>query len=119
MDVAAPPQGTIALAELGPASFVVSARGALKLQQAQELRDRLFPLVAVGDARIVLDFGTVHSLDPAVVGVVESAAKLIRRGGEGELVIVARDPRVLWLLELTGIDQIARVERDLQDAGGV
>jgi anti-anti-sigma regulatory factor len=63
----------------------------------------------------VLDLGEATGLDPSVVGVIDSAATMMRRT-EGELAVVARDPRILWLLELTGVDQVARIQRGLAAA---
>jgi anti-anti-sigma factor len=103
---------SLELAQLAPDSFVVTARGDLARDHALELRDLLFPLVAALHARVVLDLGEATALDPSVVGVIDSAATMMRHAG-AELVIVARDPRVLWLLELTGVDQVARLQRGL------
>lgn len=112
---AAPQLSSVTLAALSPTSFVVTANGDLGRHDALELRDQVFPLIAANDAEIVLDLSGAHNLDPAVVGVIDSAASLMQRSG-AQLVIVARDPRVLWLLELTGVDQIAKVQRSLRAA---
>ena len=109
---AAPP--TFELAELARNSFVVSARGDLERDDAVELRDLLFPLIAADEAQVVLDLGQTTAVDPAVIGVIDSAASMMRRAGN-ELRIVARDPRILWLLELTGIDQRAQIQRGLTE----
>jgi anti-anti-sigma factor len=79
------------------------------------VKDALYPLAAHEGASIVVDLQAVATLDPSLLGILMGGAHLIRAAG-GELIVVTRSPRVRWLLDESGLAQLARTERTLDDA---
>jgi anti-anti-sigma factor len=79
---------------------------------AIEIRDALYPLTAHEGARVLVDLATFGSVDVDLVGVLTGAAHLLLSHG-GELVVVARDPRVRHELVASGLGLAGRVEPTL------
>ena len=101
-------------AEVGPDAFVVSATGLLDDVAALGLRDALIPIAGADGALLMLDLTSTSGIEWASLGVIASAAHLVRRRGEN-LVIVTRDPRVTTRFHDCGLDEIVRFERSIAD----
>jgi anti-anti-sigma factor len=101
-------------AEVGPAAFVVSATGWLDDAASVGLRDALIPVAVVDGALVMLDLTSTSGIDWSSLGVIASAAHLVRRRGEN-LVIVTRDPRVTTRFHDCGLDELVRFERSVAD----
>lgn len=106
-------QRSFEVADLGSGRFVVSATGALDGDVARELTETLLPLVATPRSQVVVDLAGAHNVDEAAVGVLAAAAHVARKE-RGELVVVAPDPRLMRIIDETGLGGLARVERTLR-----
>lgn len=95
---------------------LVSVAGELDAVAAPQLDDALAPLLAEGDGSgLVLDLSGVTFLDSSGLGVCIKAVKGVRAQG-GEVALVATTPRVLKVLEITGIDKAVVVVGTVEDA---
>lgn len=81
---------------------VVSISGEVDVATAPILRDRLQELAAGGASTVVVDLHQMTFLDSTGLGVLVGALKRCREGG-GELCLVAPQPRILKLLDITGL----------------
>ena len=102
-------------AEIGPDCYVVCATGGLDGDLTVELGRVLFTLARGHGVQLVADLTGAHSATKTTAGVLTAVAHAVRREN-GELVVVSRDPRVEMLVEETGLGDLMRVERTLQDA---
>ena len=75
----------------------------------------LYPLAGNRGATVVVDLQSVPVVAPPLLGILTGAAHLVRGCG-GCLVIVTRHPRARWLFDESGLSQIVRIERTLNDA---
>lgn len=101
-------------AEIAPDCFVVCASGALDGDLTVELGRQLFTLARGHGIQLVADLTASHSANRTTAGVLTAVAHAVRREG-GELVVVSRDPRLEQLIADTGLGNLVRVERTLQD----
>jgi anti-anti-sigma factor len=106
--------GRIDSAEIGPNCYVVCATGGLDGDLTVELGRVLFTLARGHRVQLVADLTGAHSANKTTAGVLTAVAHAVRRE-EGELVVVSRDPRLDRLLDETGLSNLIRVERTLQD----
>jgi anti-anti-sigma factor len=102
-------------AEIGPDCFVVCATGGLDGDLTVELGRVLFTLARSHGVRLVADLTGAHSANRTTAGVLTAVAHAVRREN-GELVVVSRDPRLEQLVDATGLADLVRLERTLQDA---
>lgn len=105
---------SIKTAELGENAFVVTLTGEADLYTAPELDRALQGILALGGTAVALDLGDVSFVDSTALGV------LLRyhprfRGRGGDLVIVTQDRRLLRTFEITGLDRMFAIERNLAD----
>ena len=104
-----------AIGRLGSDAFIVAARGELDVATAAGLQTALETARGRGALRLIADLAAVTFLDSAALGVIVTSARKLRMNG-GELVIVTDDPRIVRVFELTGLDNVVRVERSLVEA---
>jgi anti-anti-sigma factor len=102
-------------AEIGPGCYVVCATGGLDGDLTVELGRILFTLARGHGVQLVADLTGAHSANRTTAGVLTAVAHAVRRE-QGELVVVSRDPRLEQLFEDTGLGNLIRVERSLQDS---
>jgi anti-sigma B factor antagonist len=81
---------------------VVELEGELDLAVAPMLRQRLEGLLATGATTIAVDLLDVTFLDSTALGVLVGALKQCQGAG-GELHLVVTEPRILKVLEITGL----------------
>jgi anti-sigma B factor antagonist len=81
---------------------VVELEGELDLAVAPMLRQRLESLLASGATTIAVDLLDVTFLDSTALGVLVGALKQCQRAG-GDLHLVVTEPRILKVLEITGL----------------
>lgn len=96
---------------------VVEAVGEVDLHSADELRARLRPLCEAPRGRCVLDMRHVPFIDSTGVGVLVGALKRAREN-EGHFFIVAPQPRVLRVFEITGLLSAFSIYDSVEDAIG-
>lgn len=90
--------------ETGPPAGtpVLRFSGEVDLAVAPELEERLDDLIANGASTIVVDLSDVTFLDSIALGVLIGALEACRSAG-GDLHLVVTEPRVLKVLEITGL----------------
>jgi anti-sigma B factor antagonist len=105
----------VSVSRFGTDSFVVAAGGELDLYTSERLREKLADALGLGGRRILVDLTGVSFMDSTALGVLVEAAKALKSSG-GQLVLVADDPRVTRVIEITGLGRVFRVEPSLQEA---
>ena len=81
---------------------VVVLEGELDLARAPSLREAIEQLLEAGHSTIVVDMLEVRFLDSTALGVLVAARSRCREGG-GDLHLIVTAPRILKVLEITGL----------------
>ncbi len=113
--VGAPPPGldfVISSRRLANGTFVVAAGGEVDLYTAPELERALAEPLAEGTARLVVDLSEATFVDSTALHVILRAARQLDREA-GELIVVAPDPNVRKVFEITGADRFFAVVQSL------
>ena len=105
----------VSLSRFGSDSFVVAATGELDLHTVERLREKLADVIEAGGRRLLVDLTGVSFLDSTALGVLVDAARTLK-SSQGQLVLVADDPRVSRVLEITGLQRVLGVEPTLPEA---
>jgi anti-sigma B factor antagonist len=84
---------------------IVSVVGEIDIAVAPQLRDHLEELLDRGSTSLVVDLTGVSFLDSTALGVLISILKRCH-ASEGELCLVATDPQVLRVFEITGLTDV-------------
>ena len=114
-EVGALPTGlefAISSRRLASGTVVVAARGEIDLYTAPELEHALAGPVAEGTAQLVVDLSEVTFVDSTALHVFLRAARQLDREA-GELIVVAPDPNVRKVFEITGVDRFLAVVSSL------
>lgn len=96
---------------------VLSVAGEIDVHTAPQFREQLIELVEHGYDHIVVNLDEVRFLDSTGLGALVGAFKRIRRR-HGELTLVCTQPRILKMLEITGLDQVFTIRDSLHAAAG-
>ncbi|MCO5310553.1 MAG: STAS domain-containing protein [Austwickia sp.] len=95
--------------------WVVTAVGDVDVSNAAKLRDALDRVLADGESRLVVDLRGVSFMDSTGLGILVGRLKVVRaRRGSMRLVCVA--PRMLRVLDITGLDTVFPLHESLADA---
>jgi anti-sigma B factor antagonist len=105
----------VSVSRFGDDSFVVAAGGELDLYTSERLREKLADVLESGGRRILVDLTGVAFMDSTALGVLVDAAKALR-SSRGQMILVADDPRVTRVIEITGLQRVFRVEPSLPEA---
>jgi anti-sigma B factor antagonist len=105
----------ITTAQIGSSAYVLSVTGELDVSNADRLDAACTRVVGRGGTRLVVDLVGVSFMDSAALGILTKGAKRIRSNG-GECVVVADDPRIRRVFEITGLDRLFRIEPSLAEA---
>jgi anti-sigma B factor antagonist len=105
----------VSVTRFGADSFVVAAGGELDLHTSELLREELANVLEAGGHHLLVDLTGVSFMDSTALGVLVGTAKALRPSG-GQLVLVADDPRVTRVIELTGLQRVLHVEASLPEA---
>ena len=105
----------VSVSRFGSDSFVVAAGGELDMYTSELLREQLADVIERGGQRLLVDLTGVAFMDSTALGVLVNAAQALRSSG-GQLVVVADDPRVTRVFEITGLERVFRIEASLQEA---
>lgn len=100
-------------AQIGADAFVVSAAGELDLASHEVLDRELAGTLDRGCRRLVVDLTGVTFIDSAAMGALVVNAR--RLPDDGGCVVVADDPRILRVFEITGLDRTFEIERSLAE----
>jgi anti-sigma B factor antagonist len=90
---------------------VLVARGQLDVATAPQFRQALVEAQYGGESRVVVDLDEVEFIDSMGLGVLVGGVKRAR-SHRGRFVVVCSHPRVLRLLEVTGLDAVLDVVAD-------
>jgi anti-sigma B factor antagonist len=96
----------ITVAHVGQSMTVVAVHGELDLHAAEELRGAL----GSNGRRLVLDLVGTTFIDSTALGIISGAART------SDVTVVASDPRIVRIFQLTGLDRSVKVERSLAEA---
>jgi len=103
----------VSVAQIGADAFVVSAAGELDLA-SQEIFDReLAGAIERGCRRLIVDLTAVTFMDSTALGALLLNVKRLPKNGG--CVVVADDPRILRVFEITGLDRTFLIERSLAE----
>ena len=105
----------VSVSRFGSDCFVIAAGGELDLHTVDRLGDKLADVIEQGGRRILVDLTGVCFMDSTALGVLVGAAKTLR-SSRGQMVLVADDPRVKRVIEITGLERVFRIEPSLQEA---
>jgi anti-sigma B factor antagonist len=100
----------IASVQTGEGAWTLAVGGELDLYTAPDVRDELAALPE--DAHVVVDLTAMTFVDSAGVAALLVAARRLRMNG-GTLALVIDDPRVLRVLEVTGLDRYFEIRPSL------
>jgi anti-sigma B factor antagonist len=81
---------------------VIVLSGEIDLAVAPSLKERLDLLYASGESTVVVDLLDATFLDSMALGVLVGALEQCRKSG-GDLHLVVTEPRILKVLEITGL----------------
>jgi len=104
----------VSTAQIGADAFVVAASGELDLSSSGPLERDLDDVIGRGGLRLVVDLTGVTFMDSFALGALVREVKRLRANG-GRCVIVADDPRILRVFEITGLDRMFGIERSLAE----
>lgn len=92
---------------------MVTVAGDLDMATTPELETAL--AAATSSARLVVDLSECTFLDSAAVRLLVSSQRGVQAAG-GELVLVADDPGILRVLEITAVDELLPVHTTIEAA---
>ena len=105
----------VSVSRFGAESFVIAADGELDLYTSELLREKLADVLELGGHHLLVDLTGVSFMDSTALGVLVGAAKALR-SSDGQLVLVADDPRVTRAIEITGLQRVLQIEASLPEA---
>ena len=97
---------------------VLAVSGELDVATTPRVRNEIVRLVADGATHLVLDLSRVDFIDSFGLGVLVGALKRVRSHGGGMRVVIT-EPRVLKVVELTGLDRVLDLAPSVDDVVGV
>ncbi|HEX6700589.1 MAG TPA: STAS domain-containing protein [Gaiellaceae bacterium] len=104
----------VGTAQIGADAFVVSVSGELDLSTVEPLEQELAAVMEQGGRRVIVDLTGVTFIDSVSLGALVGNAKRLRTNG-GTCVLVADDPRILRIFEITGLGRVFGIERSLAE----
>ena len=87
---------------------VVTGTGQLDVATAPELRQKLVEAQYGGQAHVLVDLDGIEFIDSMGLGVLIGGLKRARTH-QRQFVVACSQPRILRVLELTGLDDVLRV----------
>ncbi len=94
---------------------VITVTGEIDVATAPALRERLHSQVAAGHATLVVDLLGITFLDSTALGVLVGALKRCREAG-GDLRLVATEPRIMKVFEITGLTEVFTIAPTVDEA---
>ncbi len=109
------PASLVADVRLGTTGVSLTVRGEIDLHTAPLLRARLNEVTDLGEDVVVVHLDEVTFMDSTGLGVLVGAHKAQRAHG-GTLELVCSAPRLLRILELTGLQQVFTIHDGVPQA---
>lgn len=106
-----PPDLRLAV-ETAPDHAVLTVAGEVDVYSAPSLRQQLVQLIEGGVTRIVVNLEPVGFLDSTGLGVLVAALNRCRRL-DGDVELVCSQPRILRVLEITGLTRLFTIHPTL------
>jgi anti-sigma B factor antagonist len=97
---------------------IVGVTGEIDLAVAPSLRERLDLLLSAGSTTIAVDLLGATFLDSVALGVLVGALDRCRQAG-GDLYLVVTEPRILKVLEITGLSKTFPIHARIEDLAGL
>jgi anti-sigma B factor antagonist len=104
----------VSVSRFGADSFVIAVGGELDLHTAEPLREKLADVLELGARSVLVDLTGVSFVDSTALTVLIDACQALT-SSRGQMVLVADDPRILRVMELTGLDQVFKISPSLQE----
>jgi anti-sigma B factor antagonist len=106
---------TVRSARLDNATALVALEGELDLYSADAFRGALDEALEDGVARLAIDLSAVDFIDSVALGVLANAMKRLRAAGGG-LAVISRNPQIVRVFEITGLDRMLVLAPSLNEA---
>jgi anti-sigma B factor antagonist len=100
-----------------PGVRVLGVRGEIDVATSPEMRSHLVEMLADRPELVIVDLTDVTFIDSTGLGVLVEAVTGARAGG-GDLRLVVTQPKIIKLIELTGLDQVFSVVSSANQAVG-
>jgi anti-sigma B factor antagonist len=94
---------------------VVRAAGEVDLRTSPQLREVLLKVAQSKPKRLIIDLSDVDYMDSSGVGTMVEVKRLIERAG-GRLILVALQPRVRSVFEVTQLERFFDIANNINDA---
>ncbi|MFO0839885.1 MAG: STAS domain-containing protein [Phycisphaerae bacterium] len=98
-----------------PGVSVATLRGDIDLQSSPMLREELLELLESGIKRLIIDLAGVGYMDSSGVGTLVDLKRRVERVGGG-VALVAPQPRVRNVFEITRLDRFFKIVDTLDEA---
>ncbi|MGH9301732.1 MAG: STAS domain-containing protein [Acidimicrobiales bacterium] len=95
--------------------LVLAVTGEIDVFTAPQLRQQLIDLANAGHTTVIMDMEKVEFLDSTGLGVLVGGLKRLR-GVDGDLILVSTQPRVVKVLEITGLTRVFKVYDRMAEA---
>jgi anti-anti-sigma factor len=105
------------LSQVSEVSGVPVVRGAVEVDatNADDLRAAIVSAIGIGTERLIVDLGETEFCDSTGLNVLVRAHKRLEDAG-GELLLVAREPTLLRIFKVTGMDTMFHLYPSLDEA---
>ena len=100
-----------------PGVRVLGVRGEIDVATSPEMRCHLVEMLADRPELVIVDLTDVTFIDSTGLGVLVEAVTTAR-AGDGDLRLVVTQPKIIKLIELTGLDQVFSVVSSANQAVG-
>ena len=94
---------------------VIQVTGEVDVYTAPMLREQIRELVAKGAVHLIADLGRIDFIDSTGLGALVGGLKRLREAG-GSLTLVITAPRILRILQITGLTKALAAHRSVTDA---
>ena len=95
--------------------LIVGISGDFDLDLAADVRKLVMPMLEAGDHRVIVDLSETSFMDSTALGLVMGMRERVK-SYFGDLRVVATQPVVLRVFEITGLTGVVRIERSIDEA---
>ena len=93
---------------------VIQVTGEVDVYTAPILREQIRELVAKGAVHLIADLGRIDFIDSTGLGALVGGLKRLREA-DGSLALAISTPRILHILQITGLTKALAVQRSVAD----